>query len=88
MKKLNKRFLGMEGPTNVLSFPGSDTDSREISGHLVINIDAVRRESLLYGQDPELYLFSLMVHGMLHLAGHEHGKSMDEAFQELMSALS
>jgi probable rRNA maturation factor len=87
MKDLNRRFLGMEGPTNVLSFPEAGRDSLESLGQLVINIDAIKRESCLYGQDPADYLVRLLVHGILHLAGYEHGREMDDMAEELISVL-
>ncbi len=88
MKELNRIFLGMEGPTNVLSFPeqgGQDTNSM---GQLVINIDAIKREAGLYGQEPFSYLVRLMIHGILHLAGYEHGEVMDDTARRLKSLVA
>lgn len=87
MKDLNRRFLGMQGPTNVLSFPESGRDSLDSLGQLVINIDAIKRESCLYDQDPVDYLVRLLVHGILHLAGYGHGQDMDDMAEELISAV-
>lgn len=87
MKKLNKRFLGMEGPTNILSFPDPD-DHTDSLGQLVINADALGRESFLYGQEPVSCLERLMIHGILHLAGYEHGELMDEAALGLESVIN
>lgn len=87
MKHLNRRFLGMQGPTNVLSFPESGSEKLESLGQLVINIDAIKRESCLYGQDPADYMVRLLVHGILHLTGYEHGRDMDDTAEELISAL-
>jgi probable rRNA maturation factor len=87
IKDLNRRFLGMEGPTNVLSFPESGRDSQDSLGQLVINIDAIKRESCLYAQDPADYLVRLLVHGILHLVGYGHGKDMDDMAEELISAV-
>ncbi len=84
MKELNRRFLGMEGPTNVISFPESNGTEQAGFGQLVINVDAIKRESFLYGQEPLNYLVRLMVHGILHLAGYEHGEKMDELAEALI----
>lgn len=83
MQEYNRHFLGLEGPTNILSFPESDNDSSEFLGHLIVNADAVRRESFLYGQDPCDYLKRLLIHGILHLAGFEHGESMDSTARKI-----
>ncbi len=85
MKDLNKKFLNMEGPTNVLSFPDQENNLQGSLGQLVVNVDAIKRESCLYGQDPFSYLVRLMVHGILHLAGFEHGELMDDTADGLMS---
>ncbi len=84
MQKLNRQFLGMEGPTNVLSFPGHEGNESASPGQLVINVDAIKRESMLYSQKPYAYLTRLMIHGILHLAGYEHGRIMDDTSQGLM----
>ncbi|WP_051617218.1 rRNA maturation RNase YbeY [Desulfonatronovibrio hydrogenovorans] len=84
MAGFNKKFLDLKGPTNVLSFPG---DSPADPAQLIINIDGIERESFLYGQDPYSYLVRLMVHGILHLAGFEHGPLMDATSSEIISQL-
>lgn len=83
MQDYNFRFLGLKSTTNVLSFPEGVDEQEGVSGQLIINFDAVRRESLLYGQEPSACLARLMVHGMLHLAGYEHGAEMEGAAEEL-----
>lgn len=84
MKALNRQFLAMEGPTNVLSFPDLNGRTKGSLGQLVINIDSVRREAFLYHQQPLTHLVRLLVHGMLHLAGFEHGQEMDETSDKLI----
>lgn len=88
MRDYNKRFLSMEGPTNVLSFPENNPDMPQCLGQLIVNADAVRRESVLYGQDPVSYMVRLMVHGILHLAGYDHGPAMDELSDKIMLTCS
>jgi probable rRNA maturation factor len=73
--RLNSEYLGISGPTNVLSFPLEDEDS---SGLVVLSMDAVLRESFLYGQSPLEQLTRLLAHALLHLAGLDHGPAMDE----------
>ncbi|HWA32397.1 MAG TPA: rRNA maturation RNase YbeY [Candidatus Paceibacterota bacterium] len=75
-RALNKRYRGKDRPTNVLSFPYSDR-----GGELVLCPAVIRRES----KNPDknfgktyapLFLF-LIIHGMLHLKGMDHGKKME-----------
>ncbi len=81
--QLNARFRDLPGPTNVLSFPDEaldqypDSEIHEL-GQVVVNRDAVLREARLYGQDPLEHLVRLLAHGLLHLAGEEHGQDMEE----------
>lgn len=75
----NREHLGMPGPTNILSFPLSqqtDSESGGAGGSLVLSVLTLRRESLLYGQDPAEHAIRLLAHGVAHLAGLEHGPEM------------
>lgn len=73
MAVANARHLGCRGPTNVLSFPGA----AGMAGTLLLSLDTLGRECLLYGQDPREHLLRLLAHGMGHLAGLDHGPEMD-----------
>lgn len=77
MAGLNREFLGGEGPTNILSFPEPDTAHPAWLGALVLSVDTLSREAFLYGQEPDRHLARLLAHGILHLAGWEHGHEMD-----------
>ncbi len=75
--RLNKEFLGCTGPTNVLSFPAENESDEESSlGSLALSVDALSREADLYGQPPVAHLARLLTHGILHLAGYDHGDEM------------
>lgn len=79
--RLNKEFMGCTGPTNVLSFPardGAEPDHEDSDslGELALSVDTLARESRLYGQPPVLHLARLLAHGLLHLAGYDHGDEM------------
>jgi len=83
---LNAAFLGCSGPTNILSFPavdGSEDDPDPSAeeeavylGELALSVDALGRETDLYGQEPTAHLVRLLAHGLLHLAGFDHGEEM------------
>lgn len=65
--QLNRRFLGCVGPTNIITFPGSD------GGSLFLAVETLLREAALYQQGREEYLLRLLAHGFGHLAGLDHG---------------
>lgn len=73
MAAANEEHLGCQGPTNVLSFPGAPG----LPGTLLLSLDTLDRECLLYGQEPEEHLLRLLAHGVAHLAGLDHGPEMD-----------
>lgn len=74
---LNAKFLGCKGPTNILSFPEGDPECPEELGALFLSVETLAREVFLYGQNPQEHLARLLAHGILHLAGHDHGVEMD-----------
>jgi len=74
---LNERHLACPGPTNILSFPEADPARPRELGALFLSVDTLAREAFLYGQDPHRHLARLLAHGILHLAGFEHGPDMD-----------
>ena len=78
----NRRCLGCTGPTNVLSFPGGC----DAPGSLLFSLDTLRRECLLYGQEPAEHALRLLAHGMAHLCGLDHGEQMDAASAVFMQA--
>jgi len=83
--ELNRQFLGLVGPTNVLSFPAEDEAS--FLGSIVVSMEAVSRESLLYGQSERAHFLRMVAHSILHLAGFEHGPLMDELTENAVLSL-
>lgn len=73
MAHANAKHLGCTGPTNVLSFPGASG----MAGTLLLALDTLDRECLLYGQEGVEHLLRLLAHGVAHLAGLDHGPEMD-----------
>jgi len=82
--RINEEFLGCSGPTNILSFPAQDGESPSAMpgedgvflGDLALSVDTLGREADLYGQPPLEHLARLLAHGILHLAGFDHGDEM------------
>lgn len=88
MARLNHDFLGLSGPTNVLSFPAEDPDRPEYLGEMAVSYDTAVREAFLYGQDPAGHLVRLLAHGFLHLAGFDHGPVMESLTEVACQALA
>lgn len=83
---LNRQYRGIDKPTNVLSFPFEappKVRSRHI-GDLVICAPVVEREAAEQGKPLEAHWAHMVVHGVLHLLGHDHET---EADAETMEAL-
>jgi probable rRNA maturation factor len=68
--RLNRRFLGHRGPTDVLSFLLDEGPGR-LEGEVVVSGETARRQAARYGQTPEDELLLYVVHGVLHLAGYD-----------------
>lgn len=70
--QLHKEFKKKSGPANILSFP-----YEKDSGEIIIHLETVRRQARHYGRTYHEHLLFLIIHGMLHLLGHEHGDEME-----------
>jgi probable rRNA maturation factor len=69
VRELNRRYRGIDEPTDVLSFV-DDTGGRV--GDIVIDVPLVMEQAREYGITPEEELRRVTVHGILHLAGYHH----------------
>ena len=87
MRELNRRFLGLDEPTDVLSFGLAGAGEtlfalppEEASlGEIVIGYPTAVRQAAEAGRKVEAELAHLLVHGVLHLLGHDHQRAQDEA---------
>jgi probable rRNA maturation factor len=82
LRDLNLRFRGIDKPTNVLSFPAGRDDG--FLGDIAIAYETCARESAEKGVAFRDHAAHLIVHGLLHLAGHDHE---EEAEAERMESL-
>lgn len=80
---MNRKFLGREGPTNVIAFPMQEGRfsglSPDLLGDVVISVDTAHREARDAELDLEERLTQLLVHGLLHLHGYDHEHNTAEA---------
>jgi probable rRNA maturation factor len=78
----NDRYMGCRSATNVLSFPGG----QGLAGVLLLSVDTLLREALLYGQEPREHCVRLLAHGMGHLLGYDHGSAMQALCERMEDA--
>lgn len=85
MAELNRRYRGVDGPTDVLSFPMLEGEEipgageEFLLGDIVISAPRALDQAETYGHSLERELAFLTAHGMLHLLGYDHQTSEDEA---------
>jgi probable rRNA maturation factor len=85
IRELNREWRGYDAPTNVLSFPaGGDPASAPLLGDIVIAFEIASREAFEAGKPLRDHVAHLLVHGFLHLIGHDH---VEAAEAEAMEAL-
>ena len=85
---LNREWRQRDKPTNVLSFPMLERDDLlnlpddgppELLGDIALAHETCAREAAEKGVSLEDHAAHLIVHGLLHLAGHDHETSAADA---------
>jgi len=82
LHKLNLDYLGVDAPTDVLSFPASESDPEtgaRYIGDILISVPYAATGAKQAGNSLEAELQLLVVHGVLHLLGHDHAKPKEKA---------
>ena len=82
LKELNRDYLGIDTPTDVLSFPASETDPEtgaRYIGDILISIPRAKSQATAAGHPLESEVQLLVVHGVLHLLGHDHANAEEKA---------
>ena len=78
IRRLNREYRGRDRATDVLSFPLDGARRRKraraprMLGDVVISVPAVRRQAAEYDATPQREAERLLIHGLLHLLGHDH----------------
>lgn len=83
VQRLNARHRGRNKPTNVLTF---EPAAPGLPGEIVVALQTVRREAKALGRSPRQHLAHLLVHGVLHLAGHDHAEAGEARRMEMAEA--
>ncbi|GJM15111.1 MAG: endoribonuclease YbeY [Thermodesulfobacteriota bacterium] len=77
MRELNQAYRQIDRTTDVLSFPQSEGPDDTLLGDIIISIDTARRHSTSYGVTFHEEIKKLIIHGTLHLIGHDHKKKKE-----------
>lgn len=90
---LNRDFRNQDRPTNVLSFPlaegevaaaGAMSGGPLMLGDVVLAFETVTREAGEQAKSPRDHTLHLVVHGVLHLMGYDHGTEAEARVMERM----
>lgn len=87
--RLNETYRHRSGPTNVLSFsfePSLHLVGQDYLGDLVICAPVVAHEAREQGKDPHSHWAHMVVHGALHLLGHDHADDDQAQAMEVLEA--
>jgi probable rRNA maturation factor len=82
IQALDRDFLGKDASTDVLSFPACETDpetGRRYLGDIIISVPRAEAQSITAGHSLEAELSLLVIHGVLHLLGHDHAEPEEKA---------
>ena len=92
---LNRQYRGVDAPTDVLSFglseeaqPAGDAEPDDFVlppgaalqlGEVLVSHETAERQAAVHQREPAHELAHLIVHGTLHLLGHDHADPDDES---------
>ena len=97
MREINREHRAKDAPTDVLSFPLFEPDAfdragvtrpraavagERMLGDIVISVDTAARQAAAYDAPLEREVERLLIHGVLHLCGHDHLEREERAVME------
>ncbi len=89
IRELNREYRNKDSATDVLSFPLEEEveengepavvggPSGRMLGDIVISIERAEEQAKEYGHSLDRELSFLLIHGLLHLLGYDHEKTLD-----------
>lgn len=85
IQALNKKYRGIDKPTDVLSFPMTGTELNSVPaalplllGDVVLSMEKIQSQAREQGHSADHELMMLLTHGILHLIGYDHERSLQE----------
>ncbi len=87
MAEYHERFMDLPGPTDVMSFPMDELRAPEedeepplgLLGDIVLCPTVTARQAAENGREPAAEAEYLLIHGLLHLLGHDHAEPEEKA---------
>ena len=92
--QLNQMYRGIQGPTNVLSFPSTQGEVKDsigipyLLGDIVVSFETVVSEAKSANITTQNHLAHLMVHGGLHLLGFDHQEARETNLMQKLEVQS
>lgn len=88
MRNLNRNYRGINKSTDVLAFPMNEgrfaSINPDLMGDIVISVPRAQLQSETHEHSLERELTTLLIHGLLHLFGYDHGTDKEEAAMKEM----
>jgi probable rRNA maturation factor len=81
-RRLNRAHRGKDYATNVLTFVYESAPRAPLAGDIVLCAPVLAREAKAQGKTLEAHCAHLVVHGLLHLQGHDHEADADAVAME------
>lgn len=86
IRELNRDFLGLDAPTDVLAFSAQEDggafvaapEAEDYLGDVIVSYPSALTQSKEYGLPVDQELDLLVVHGVLHLLGYDHADKEDK----------
>jgi probable rRNA maturation factor len=87
IRELNRDHRGKDKATDVLSFPlasggGAPPGIERMLGDVVISVETARRQASAYDATLQREVERLLIHGVLHVMGHDHEEPGERAAME------
>ncbi|MCX6065705.1 MAG: rRNA maturation RNase YbeY [Chloroflexi bacterium] len=82
LHELNRQWMNVDAPTDVLSFPSDEIDPETGSryqGDILISVERAAEQAKAAGHTVEAEVQLLVIHGVLHLMGHDHATADEKA---------
>lgn len=87
MTNYHERFMSLPGPTDVMSFPMDELRAPDpdedaplgLLGDIVLCPQVIAEQAPDNGRTPDAEAQYLLIHGLLHLLGHDHAEEDEKA---------
>jgi probable rRNA maturation factor len=80
IQQLHRDFMGIDSPTDVMTFPADPVAGEsDAGGDVVISIERAEEQGAEHGHSKEEEIEFLIVHGLLHLCGWDDHDDADRS---------